>query len=253
VQQQLSNATKQFTEVVLGPLGRMNLEPMVTDMQTTDSRLLARYRLAGDWQLAAFTPRPRAPRDSVISLQVHQSAINNTLEQLVPRDQAASIADIARNGLQRFGGADASLPVDISEDVMIQFATTRPITVEVDDGQLWLTLRIVSLTRGEQLNLSKFIVRAAYQPVINGLDAKLVRTGALRISGPRMSMRERLPARAIFNTVLAEENTIPITLPQLAEHPAATDLQISQLELRDGWIGLALGQAQKQPRIATRP
>ena len=33
-----------------------------------------RLRLAGGEQLGAYTPRPRAPSDSLMSLQVHESA-----------------------------------------------------------------------------------------------------------------------------------------------------------------------------------
>ena len=58
-------------------------------MQTTEELLLGRFRIAGDDQLAAFTPRPRDASDSLINLQIHQSAINNTLEQLAQRSNEA--------------------------------------------------------------------------------------------------------------------------------------------------------------------
>ncbi len=132
----------------------------------------------------------------------------------------------------------------------VQFAPTRPITVEIEDGQLWVTLRVVRLNRGDRVDLTKFIVRAAYKPQIDGLQATLVRDGHLRISGPGMSMRERLPVRAIFNKVLSPNRPFPLTLPQLIQHPAMESLVVSQLELRDGWIGLAISE-DDAPRIAT--
>ncbi len=49
---------------------------------TSEDRAVMRFRLAGQEQLAAYTPRPRAPSDSLVSLQVHQSALNNALERL---------------------------------------------------------------------------------------------------------------------------------------------------------------------------
>ena len=156
----LTEATSRLNEMLLGPLGKLKLDPQVTDMQTTDQRLLARYRLAGDWQLAAFTARPRAPRTSLMSIQVHQSAINNTLEQLVPRAETLTLAEMVRGGAATFGQAEITLPEDIPEDVTIQFAPTRPITVEIEDGQLWVTMRIMKLSRNERLDLTRFIVRA---------------------------------------------------------------------------------------------
>ncbi len=243
VQEKVRKATGQFSDVVVGPLGRMDLEPMVVDMETTPSRLLARYRLAGDWQMAAFTPRPRAPHNSLMSLQLHQSAINNTLEQMVPRDEPASIRDMVDSAMSQFGVDTRPIIADLPDDVTIQFAPTRPITVEIEDDRLWLTLRIVQLKGEDGFELRTFIVRAKYRAEFDGNRAYLVRDSGLSIQGPRMSMRQRLPARAIFNKVLDDDRPLPLTMPQMAEHPAVQDLEVSQLILRDGWIGLAMGPA----------
>ena len=249
VDQRLEKATKQIGQALLGPLAKLELDPQVLDMQTTEDRLSARYRLAGDRQLAANTPRPRAPRTSLMSLQVHQSAINNTLERLVPRGEAITIQDLIQQGGEAFGQAELSLPDDIPSDVSIQFSKSRPVSVEIEDGIVWVTLRIVRLRKGERLNLTKFVVRAAYKAQVDGIKASLVRDGHLRISGPGMSMRERLPVRAIFTKVLSPNHPIALTLPQLVEHPVADGLMVSQLEIRDGWIGLAISE-NHAPRVA---
>ncbi len=250
VDERLGEATDQVSRMVLGPLGKLELDPKVMDMQTTEQRLLARYRLAGDWQLGAFTPRPRALSSSLMSVQVHQSALNNTLEQLVPKDHPVTIRRMLIDAADMFGQGAIDIPADIPDDVSIQFAPTRPITVEIEDGTLWVTLRVIRLNRGERVDLTQFIVRAAYKPEIDGLNAMLVRDGHLRISGPGMSMRERLPVRAIFNKVLSPNRPFQLTLPQLIQHPAMENLAVSQLELRGGWIGLAISK-DDAPRIAT--
>jgi hypothetical protein len=249
--EQVEAATDQLSKMVLGPLGKMKLDPQVIDMQTTDSRLLARYRLAGDWQLAAFTPRPRAPRSSLMSVQAHQSAINNTLEQLVPRDEPMPIDEVITRAANMFGQS-IEIPDDVPGNVTIQFARTRPITIEIEENRLWVTLRVVRLSRPDSAALTNFIVRAAYRPEASGLQASLVREGHLRISGPGMSMRERLPARAVFNKVLSPNRKLPMTMPSLVDHPAMRGLAISQFELRDGWIGIAVSE-ENSPRIALKP
>ena len=250
--QRLDNGTSQFEQLILGPLGNLRLDPMVVDLQTTEERLLARYRLAGDWQLGAFTPRPRAPSTSLMSLQVHQSSINNALEQMVPREESKPISRMIIDSIVLFGQPQPVLPTDIPDDVEVQFAKTRPITVDIEDGVFRVTLRVIHLSRGDQLKLSRFIVRADYRPEVDGLNAYLVRDGHLRISGPGLAMRERLPIRAIFNKVFSPSRKLPLTLPVLVHHPDAQDLAISQLEFRDGWIGMAISE-QTAPRIAIRP
>ncbi len=109
VDERLGEATDQLSRMVLGPLGKLQLDPKVMDMRTTEQRLLARYRLAGDWQLGAFTPRPRALSSSLMSVQVHQSALNNTLEQLIPKDQPMTIHQMLNDAAEIFGAERTSI------------------------------------------------------------------------------------------------------------------------------------------------
>ncbi|WP_431192250.1 hypothetical protein [Rhodopirellula bahusiensis] len=249
---QTTKAEEKWDDLVLGPLGRLELSPTVIDLETTSERLIARYRLAGDWQLAAHTPRPRAWNDSWLSLQMHQSAINNTLEQILPRGEVKTFDQLYTDTFALFGKEGVALPEEVPGEAEIAFSPTRPMTIEIEDGKMWLTLRVVRLSQPGSPKLTRFIVRAAYKPEIDGLNARLVRDGHLRVSGPGMSMRQRLPIRAVFNKVLAEDRVIPLTTPKLVEHPAMQDLVVSQLELRDGWLALALSP-EAAPSIATRP
>lgn len=243
----------QWDEFVFGPLARLNLEPKVIDLKTTSERLIARYRLAGDWQLASNTPRPRAWSDSWMSLQIHQSAFNNTFEQLLPTGKAKTFSEFFEDTMSLFGRDGVEFPEEIPAEAKIEFAATRPITVEMQDGRLTLTLRVVSLSQDDRSSLKRFIVRADYRPEIDGLSAKLVRDGHLSISGPGMSMRQRFPIRALFNKVLSENRSIPLTMPRLVEHPATQDLAISQLEMRDGWMALAISpNTSRRVAVGTR-
>ncbi len=254
LQTQLTQKTRgagtRLDELVLGPLGRLNLDPKVIDLETTPRRLVARYRVAGDWQLASHTPRPRAWSDSWMSLQIHQSALNNTLERLLPTGHAKSIQQFYADTMDLFGQDAKPLPDDVPGDAMIEFASTRPITVEIDDGKVWITLRIVRLSEPDGAALTRFIVRAGYEPKVNGLDAHLVRDGHLSIRGPGMTMGQRIAVRALFNKILSEQRPIPLTGPRIIDHPAMRGLAVSQLELRDGWLALAISP-ETSPRVAT--
>ncbi len=254
VTKQLHDASDSLTRHLIGPLGSLGLNPMVVDLQTTPQRLTARYRIGGDWQLAAFTPRPRAPSNSLVSVQIHQSALNNTLETVLPAGQSNTIQEISSNLKALFAFPEPAAPSDaqdndLADDTIIHFASTRPITIEIEDDLLWVTLRVMRLSREDAIDLRRFIVRVAYRCETDGLHAHLVRDGHLRISGPGMSMRDRLPARAIFNKVFSTQRPLPLTPAAMAEHPAMEGLVITQLELRDGWIGIAIGP-NAPPRIA---
>ncbi|QDT12128.1 hypothetical protein [Planctomycetes bacterium K23_9] len=245
----VAKASARLNDVVMGPLNSLKLQPQVMDMQTTDQRLIARYRLAGDWQIGASTPRPRAPNDSLISVQINQSAMNNTLEQVVPLGEPITIQAAFDNTMKVLGREQFALPEDIPNDVMIQFAKTRPITVELEDGLLWITMRVVELSRQKGASLRRFIVRAGYRAQIDGLRVSLVRDGHLSISGPGMAMRQRLPIRAVFNKVFSPNHSIPLTSEAFARSESLADAEISQLELRDGWFAMALSR-KRAGRIA---
>lgn len=246
VSEQLDEATATLARRLTGPLGTLRLSPLVVDMQTSESRLSARYRVAGDWQLAAFTPRPRAPLASLMSVQVHQSAFNNTLETILPSGEAKTINELIQDIRTLFGVEN---PIALGEedelagDISIQFASTRPITIEIEDDILWVTMRVIRLKQDRAIDLRRFIVRAGYRPQVNCMSAQLVREGHLRISGPEMSMRDRLPVRAIFNKVFSTRRPLPIISEQWANHPSASGLAVTQAELRDGWLAIAIGNA----------
>ncbi|MEL6104792.1 MAG: hypothetical protein AAFU85_02090 [Planctomycetota bacterium] len=253
VQTRLDEASEKFSRSILGPLVSLRLEPKVVDMQTTQNRLVARYRMAGDWQLAAMTPRPRAPSDSLFSIQVHQSAMNNTLEQLFVQSTPEPIEDLMTQCFDLIG-VKQGLPEDLPQGVRIQFAKHRPITIEIEDNRVWMTLRVIRLEKENGITLRNFIVRASYKPDYDGLHAFLVRDGHLSISGPRMSMRQRLPVRAIFNKVLSPTQRVSLTNPDMLVERLPSETLISQVELRDGWVGLAFSIADSpQAAVARRP
>ena len=68
VQRRLEQAETDVHEKLLQPLEALHLEPVALDLHTTGERLIGRYRVAGNDQLAAHTPRPRAPADSLLSV-----------------------------------------------------------------------------------------------------------------------------------------------------------------------------------------
>ena len=239
--ERMNRRGEQLSQNIIQPLNRLALAPTPVELRTTDDRMVSRYRLAGSNHLTANTPRPRALQSSLLSMQVHQSALNNLFERLVPREESRTLMKTLEEGFAVFNRTNVELPADLPGDVEMKFIKENPITFEFEDGTAWLTLRVVRLTRGEKVKLSRFIIRAAYKPEVNGMEANLVRDGHLRISGPGMSMRQRLPLRAIFNKVLATSNKLPLLPAAIIQHPELQKLAIQKLEIRHGWIAMSIG------------
>ena len=250
LQEKVRSAEGQFNKRLIGPLQSLDLHPMVVDMQTTDTRLIVRYRLASADQLSAYTSRPIAPGDSQLSIQVHQSAFNNTVSRIVEGDRDWSMQELSDKISDLLQQPRRPLPADAPSDVTARFEGSRPITVEFEDGRLWLTLRIASLQQPGRIHLTNFIIRTSYLPTVDGLQAELNRDGVISIDGYKLATRERVPLRAIFTKVFSNRASIPMVSEELLHDPRATGLAVSQLVLNDGWLGMAISQ-ENSPHVAT--
>ncbi|MFN7737366.1 MAG: hypothetical protein ACK5O8_14705 [Pirellula sp.] len=237
-------ARSQFDKRLLGPLQSLQLQPLVLDMQTTENRLVVRYRVAGANQISAYTPRPVAPGDSLISLQLHQSAFNNLISQAIDTTRDWTIQDLAAQIADVLQQTRPELPDDTPNDVVIRFMEHNPMTVEFEDNRMWLTLRIASLEQPGRILLKNFTIRTSFAPSIDGIQADVVRDGVISIDGHKIGVRDRLPLRAIFTKVFSGRTSMPMVSQELANDPRAKGLAVSQLEMRDGWFAIAVSEAE---------
>lgn len=238
---------KQYRERLLSPLAHLNLHLTTLDMQTTTQRLIARYRLAADHQLAAHTPRPIAPSDSLLSVQLHESLANNILEQLHLAGRRARLSDLYREITALFG-KQIDPPEDLPDNILVHFAEEQPVRVRFDEGRVFLTLNFAELRSGRN-SWYDFQVHTAYTPKVVERKILLVREDPIELRGT-LSFTDRLPLRAIFTALLARERAIPLLDPKITQHERLADTHVSQLVSVDGWIGLAISP---QPKTAQRP
>lgn len=254
VGQRLEQVKEQFRIQVLAPLERLDLNPVAIGLETTSERLIVRYRLASSEQLAANTPRPQAPSNSLFSLQLHESAINNALQQLPLAGKTSNIRTLYRDIAAAFDRKDVRVPEDLPDDVTVRFAETNPARVRFDGDRAELTLRISELTADQRVHRD-FEVHTWWEPKGHGLDARLVRDPLVSIGGldgRPMGMRERFPLRAIFVRVFAENRSVPIVPKQLASDKRLADLRLTQAILRDGWLAIALTGDGRPEKVAKR-
>ena len=124
------------------------LDPMMIAAETTDKRFSMRIRLAGPDQLGGHTPRPQAPSDSLASIQIHESMLNNVLERLELDGQTFDLAGLGQRLAERLHRYQPK-PVDPDqEDVKITFAAKDAVHVRCNDGRLEITLAIARLSKG---------------------------------------------------------------------------------------------------------
>ncbi len=219
------------------------------EMKSTPERLVARVRVASDDQLGSHTPRPRALSDSLASVQLHESAMNNLAVTLGLDGQRLTGAELQQKLRERFPQMAERDPQETRRDTVFQFAPKDAVQFHISGGKLELKVAFDSVEL-DGTPMPNVTVHAKYTPVVDGLNADLKRGGALGIEG-RFSSRERARLHNIFQSVFPSDRTLRIA--HLGDHDKhrLEGLMITQLVLEDGWIGLAIGP-ESTNRVAER-
>lgn len=248
--ERLSQMAKRFEEQILQPLDRLSLGPTLVQAKTTDDRLVMRARLASVRQLGAHTARPKAPSDSLLSFQIHESAMNNAIERLKLNGRTFKVSEIREKLAEILKRPDLAEDSSKHDDATITFATEDAIRVKLDDGRLRINLAVAELREGAKA-WHDFEVIVFYIPVSDGLATHLARDGVVQLDAGQVSFRSQVTLRGVFCTVFTKNRTIPLLPPKVAEHPKMADLYLSQLELDSGWLAVALSSHEQT--IAKQP
>ncbi|WP_425616665.1 hypothetical protein NA78x_000317 [Anatilimnocola sp. NA78] len=257
VAEQLQKGKANFQTKLLEPMRKLQLEPTAVDMETTHERLIARYRLAGHEQLSSHTPRPQAPGDSLLSVQVHETAFNNILDRLNLAGRRLELRELYKEVTSIFTKDAPPPPEDLPEDVYVTFMQTDPVRVDCDEGRVRLTIRIEALEHGKS-KWQNFTVRGYYAPYSDQLDANLARDGVIELIGEKLRFGDQIALRGIFSRVLSRNRKLSLVNKQIAMSPELQDQQVTQLVIHDGWMGVALGPKHPQrqtlgPNMSSRP
>ena len=118
----LTEFVARMNQRVFDPLNSLSLDPQMISGETTEKRFTMQLRLAGEDQLGGHTPRPEAPADSLASVQVHESAINNAIGRLQLNGRTFTLPELSKHVAARL---NRPAPWEINPDyadVKITFA-----------------------------------------------------------------------------------------------------------------------------------
>ncbi|MEE3372988.1 MAG: hypothetical protein VX346_26885 [Planctomycetota bacterium] len=236
VAETLDISKQKISDRVLDPLDRLGLEPRIVHLQTTEHQLVGRYRLASDRQLGSYTPRPREPKESEFSVQFHESAVNNALEQIQFDGREMELRQWLVYLLDIFGQKEDVLPQDIPENVKVRFAADEAVRVNLEEGRVELSLRFAEVS-DRRNRWRNFGVTVWYRPQVEGLSLKLVRDGYISVAG----RRRKLALRAIFAKVFSKARPLTLLNLQEMQESGLQGLHFTQCVVRDGWFGAAVG------------
>jgi hypothetical protein len=246
----LDNLEQRFRTEALGPLDRLSLVAEPLDMSTTENRCVMRVRLADEPQLAAHTPRPSAPSDSFVSVQVHESAINNAIAGLGLDGRRITVGELHKLLGEKIVRHASEPPADLPARAVVEFARHDAARVRCHGDTVELVLSIVELRKGRD-SIKSVGVHAFFRPEIDGLEVKLVREGTLQFEGAHLRTGPRLVLHSVFGKLLRKDQQVPLLARRLDDDPRFAGMMVTQLVVDDGWFAMSLGPA-AQDRVAWR-
>lgn len=239
----VDRACQKWQARVVAPLamGGVSIEPV--EMRTTEQRLIARVRVTHADSLAAHSPRPRAPSDSLASLQLHESSLTNLVSALNLAGQRLTGEEFAER-LRRFAPDATKRELDEdAREAQIEFADNRPVTFELKEGVLHVAWEVRELVVRGRPNRN-FKVHVYYTPAADGVVARFDHQKGPFLEG-NMRNSQRMRLQTIFGKVFPPEGQLAIGA-KWADDPRLEGLMITQLVIDDGWLGAALGPADEK-------
>lgn len=240
----LANSRARMRELLLDPLAGLDLAPEAVQLETTADRLHLRFRVAGADQSAGHAARPRAPQDSLVSVQAHESLLNNVIGRLGLDGRTFRLPDLLRHVAEHWSGPELGLKAeDLPNDIEVTFAARDAVRVRAIDGRLQIVLAIAELKKiGRPVRTWRnFQANVAYRPDADSRRGELVRDGIITLTGDRLSTAVQIPLRSVLTKMFPPERRIAVVPAKILDDARLADLEVTQLEVRDGWVGVALG------------
>ena len=236
---QFTKLAEQIRERFWAPMARLGLDPTAVALETSSSGATARLRLAAAMQLAAHTPRPRAPEDSLFSMQVHESSVNNACGRFGLAGRKLSLEELTRLVCSQLG-LPPQVPDDLPEGVDVTFAAAEPVRIECRDGLVQVRVSLDALESGRRNNWYDIVAQVAYRPVADGLQVRLEREGPVQLSGPGHKGRMEFGLRTIFGKMFPKERPVKLVPVKMLANPRLAGVQAVQAVSADGWLAIAL-------------
>ncbi len=240
-------AAHRFHRELWTPLVTLGLDPTAVEMYTKPERMVARHRLGSAEQLAGHTSRPRAPSDSLASMQVHESLLNNALARFKLDGKTFTLPELHTHVSKKIAQPNAEIPEDFDKRVKIAFAEQDAIRIRCDNGEVELTLSLAEISRGKKHRWNDLIVKARYVPDGTGLQANLVRQDSIELIGEGLRTGDQIALRGVFSKLLSRSRYAVLVPKHIEEHKALGGLEVTHFSVTDGWVTVAIG-----PRLGTQ-
>ncbi len=238
VEARLSIMESRIRQNLVSRLNQWGLDPSIVSMQTTEERATARFRFAGREQLASHTARPLALSDSLSSMQLHESVMNNFLAGLELSQRTWNLQDLIAHVQRKVGSETKAPPEDLPEDVTVRFADEDPLVMKFVDGQIRVVVSLAEVRQADR-SWDNVEFHVNYRLVPDGFQLELVRDGVVSLRGDHTG-RADVVLRTIGSKIFPRDQKMLLLPEAILQDERFRGLAWSQVLAENGWLGLSL-------------
>ncbi|MCA9094735.1 MAG: hypothetical protein KDA68_14710 [Planctomycetaceae bacterium] len=245
VDRKFNDASNNFQNRVIGPLTELNQYPDTIHNQTTETHLISASRLMAGGELGAGTPHPSLISAKGLTVLVHESMINNSIDRMGLEGKTMTAAELRTFLKDRFSKVfendkkDEPTPVtaDDSDLKQMVFAGEDPMRVRIENGKITLILR-TGFKREGQDDVAAHAIQIPLKPVISGDEVRFERediaVGA--IDDSNVTIRRGIQSKVEKEFKVPD----PIQRKKLIEKENNKSVETTLTSIRaiDGWLAL---------------
>lgn len=253
----VASLQQAYVDELRVPFSKHQIFPQQVRLSTTREHLRLDATLVAPGQLAAMTPPPELDPSSLVSVAIHESFFNNLTDTALSGRtlQSTELAKVLEKllgetpfGFETVDGVPWELTV----------AEGTPLDIRLADGGVTVTISCQKIVAGPEMFDVPFAVSAKYLAAIEGDAVVFRRQGGLGVAGPALGGIGKLSDGVTDSTaVIAErfemllQEELRFTADQMPfPLPVEGKLVPTRLDLRDGWLHLALDTELATPPTA---
>ena len=242
VSQMVSQLRYGLQTHVLSRLIAMDLEPETVQLSTSTQRITGRYRLAGRDQMAAWQPRPTDFESDLLSVQIHQSAINNLIQRFGLDGEKFNAVTLGQHIEKVTGIPNES--ENTNTDAEFKFAKHDAIRVDFEDGIASLTFNFRSFRISKTVGWNNITVKANFKPRYIGTRIVLDLDNLFEVeSKSDLSLGDSIAIRSAFKVILDRQYAFDLMPAAVREKIPNLAFGIERLSLAEGWCGVSIAEA----------
>ena len=249
----MNKANKNFADKFRNPLVRRRQFPALFELSTTPEQIELEVLEGSESQLSASGEPPLLDeweKSHPVVAVLHQSAVNNGATNFLS-GQTLSDDEVRQRIIDLNNG---KLPEKLANDEdqepwSIRFAKFRPISLDVGDGQLSITVRGREYTTGvDRTRHAAMYVTAVYKIEQSADGPRLARQGDLEIEPPNFDpATSKLSVGQISLRKVLQRKFGKIFPPEIKPEPielggqwkGTGHLILAQIQAKDGWVAAA--------------